>query len=145
MIDIMFIGQNVGISGCKSEEKHQYQHFLDSRRCWSPKQRVLNERSFTNGWLKHWAIAFLPDFRWILWLKMDRFIILGPLTFSHSELETSSLTLSLFYLISVLFFESRFARISLLEQNFNIRTGKIYLRDGLNFTTENIRPVFATS
>ena len=27
----------------------------------------------------------------------------------------------------------------------NIRTGKLYLRDGLNFTTENIRPVFTIS
>ena len=27
MIDIMFIGQNVGIFGCNSEQKHQYKHF----------------------------------------------------------------------------------------------------------------------
>ena len=65
MIDIMFIGQNVGIFGCNSEQKHQYKHF------WTQESvLVKNEEKLTvqwkwtvriggNGLRQNWTIACL--------------------------------------------------------------------------------------
>ena len=49
MIDIMFIGQNVGISGYKSEEKHQHKHFWIQEDVDRHKGRK-RERSFGSSW-----------------------------------------------------------------------------------------------
>ena len=45
MIDIMFIGQNVGIFGCNSEQKDQYKHF------WTQENALVKMRKI-NGTLK---------------------------------------------------------------------------------------------
>ena len=43
MIDIMFIGQNVGISGFRSRMKHIYQHFLKWGKVDGPISSVKND------------------------------------------------------------------------------------------------------
>ena len=65
MIDIMFIGQNVGIFGCNSEQKHQYKHF------WTQENALVkNEGKLTvhlkwtvqfggKRWRQNWTIACL--------------------------------------------------------------------------------------
>ena len=46
MIDIMFIGQNVGIFGCYSEQKHQYKHF------WTQESVLVKKWGKINGPMK---------------------------------------------------------------------------------------------